>query len=231
MVTLLFLLSPPPNQKNLYKDFMSALLFYLFAGSALLAALMVVRAENPIHSVLFLVVAFVNSAALLLLLEVEFLALLFVVVYVGAIAVLFLFVVMMLEVKMARHSGGGWTYLPLGGLLLLFAFTHLLLLVEGNLVAPLQSEEAVSGLREWYAQVDPVTSLEVIGQVLYTSYFCYFLFASVVLLVAMIGSIVLTLHLQHKVRRQQIFQQVSRDLSSAVLLVQPASSSSDPSKS
>ena len=197
---------------------MEFILFYIFSSLAVLSALMVIRAENPVHSVLFLVLVFFNSAGLLLLLEVEFLAMLFIIVYVGAIAVLFLFVVMMLNVKMAKYSKEVFRYLPVGGLILLVFFMEVFLLIEGDLISPLQASEANLYLTEWFNKVDQVTNIEVIGQVMYTYYFFFFLAASVILLVAMIGAIVLTMQVQYNVKRQQIFQQVSRDFERAVFL-------------
>jgi len=179
---------------------------------------MVIQSENPIHSVLFLVLVFFNSSGLLLLLEAEFLAMLFIVVYVGAIAVLFLFVVMMLHVKMARYAQDFFGYLPVGGLIFLLFFMEVFLLLEGDLLSPLKTEEVSCHLREWSTMVDSITNIQVLGQVMYTYYFYFFLAASVILLVAMIGAILLTMQIQYKVKRQQIFQQVSRDFEGATFL-------------
>lgn len=197
---------------------MEQILFYIFSSLAVVSALMVIRAENPVHSVLFLVLVFFNSAGLLLLLEVEFLAMLFIVVYVGAIAVLFLFVVMMLNVKMAKHSNDLLRYLPVGGLVIFVFLMEIFLLVEGDLVSPLSTLESGVQITQWFSLVDRVTNIEIIGQIMYTYYFFFFLAASIILLVAMIGAIVLTLQVQYNVKRQQIFQQVSRDFERAVFL-------------
>lgn len=197
---------------------MELILFYIFSSLAVISALMVIRSENPVHSVLFLVLVFFNSAGLLLLLEVEFLAMLFIVVYVGAIAVLFLFVVMMLNVKLARHTHDSLRYLPVGGLVVFAFLMQIFLLVEGDLISPLSTGEAGTQITEWFSLVDRVTNIEVIGQVMYTYYFFFFLAASIILLVAMLGAIVLTMQVQYNVKRQQVFQQVSRDFERAVFL-------------
>lgn len=197
---------------------MELVLFYIFSSLAVISALMVIRSENPVHSVLFLVLVFFNSAGLLLLLEVEFLAMLFIVVYVGAIAVLFLFVVMMLNVKMAKYSNDLFRYLPVGGLIIFVFLMEMFLLIEGDLVSPLDASQGSLHLTEWFSKVDKVTNIEILGQVMYTYYFYFFLAASIILLVSMIGAIVLTMQVQYNVKRQQIFQQVSRDFERAVFL-------------
>jgi len=197
-------------------------LFYIFSTLAVLSALMVIRSENPVHSVLFLVLVFFNSAGLLLLLEVEFLAMLFIVVYVGAIAVLFLFVVMMLNVKMAKYSNDLLRYLPVGGLIIFVFLMEMFLLIEGDLVSPIEASTNGYSFTQWFSKVDQVTNIEVIGQVMYTYYFYFFLAASIILLVSMIGAIVLTMQVQYNVKRQQIFQQVSRDFERAVFLTSRA---------
>jgi NADH-quinone oxidoreductase subunit J len=197
---------------------MEWILFAFFSGLALLSGVMVIRSEQSVHSLLFLVLVFFNAAGLLLLLEVEFLAMLFIIVYVGAIAVLFLFVVMMLNLKAPSYKAQAFSYLPVGGLLLLLFLMNILLLVEGKMVTPLSEGDPSPSALVWWTQVDSLTNVEVLGQVLYTYYAYYFLTASLILLVAMIGPIVLTMQLQYKVKRQQIFQQVSRTFESAVFL-------------
>jgi NADH-quinone oxidoreductase subunit J len=195
---------------------MEAFLFYLFSTLALLSGWKVVQSENPVHSVLFLVLVFFNAAGLLLLLEAEFLAMLFIVVYVGAIAVLFLFVVMMLQVKLARTSLTG--YLPVGGLLFLAFFLEVLVLLEGDLLSPLGGASQGPSPDQWVLQVDALTNAQILGQVMYTYYFYFFLAASLILLVAMVGAILLTMQVQYNVKRQQIFQQVSRTFQGATFL-------------
>lgn len=193
-------------------------LFYLFASLAVVSALMVIRSENPVHSVLFLILTFFNAAGLLLLLEVEFLAMVFVVVYVGAIAVLFLFVVMMLNIKVNREAEELFRYLPIGGLIGTVFLLEIFLVVDGDFVPLLDLATEAPTYIQWAANVDSISNIEAIGQTLYTYYFYYFLVAGLILLVSMIGAIVLTMQTNHNIRRQQIYQQVSRDFERAVFL-------------
>jgi len=198
---------------------LAAFLFYLFASLGILSALMVIRSENPVHSVLFLILTFFNAAGLLLLLEVEFLAMVFVVVYVGAIAVLFLFVVMMLDIKIHRQSEDFFRYLPIGGLIGIVFLLEIFLVLNGDYIPLVQGEMYGSSYIQWTERVDFLSNIEVIGQLLYTFYFYYFLVASLILLVAMVGAIVLTMQTNHTIRRQQIYQQVSRSFERAIFLI------------
>jgi NADH-quinone oxidoreductase subunit J len=179
---------------------------------------MVIRSENPVHSVLFLILAFFNAAGLLLLLEVEFLAMLFIIVYVGAVVVLFLFVVMMLNIKASHEPRDVLKYLPVGTLIGLIFLLEIFLVVDGNLISLLNPSDASPAIMEWSQKVDQITNVEALGQIMYTYYFYFFLAASIILLVSMVGAITLTLQTQANVRRQQIFQQVSRDFEKAVFL-------------
>ena len=196
---------------------MELVLFFIFSSLAIISGLMVIRSENPVHSVLFLILVFFNTSGLLLLLEVEFLAMLFIIVYVGAIAVLFLFVVMMLNIKVTQNSGELFQYLPIGGLIGGIFLLEIFIVVRGDFV-PLLSSDAIGGYLDWSTKVAQITNIEVIGQIMYTHYFTWFLIAGFILLVSMIGAIVLTMQVQTNVRRQQIFQQVSRDFESAIFL-------------
>lgn len=184
-------------------------LFYLLAGIALISSIMVISARNPVHSVLFLILAFFNAAGLLILMEMEFLSLIFIVVYVGAIAVLFLFVVMMLNVKISEVEDEVLQYLPVGGTIGLIFLFLIFFIIEGDFVS--FNGQANSIYLDWFQQVDVVSNIETLGQVLYTEYLVYFLLAGVILLVAMVGAIVLTMSTRTSLRRQLIFQQVSRD--------------------
>ena len=204
------------KKENIMVLSVELVLFYLFSSLTAISSLMVIRSENPVHSVLFLILAFFNSAGLLLLLEVEFLAMLLVIVYVGAVAVLFLFVVMML--KASNETGDLLRFLPIGGLVGLIFLFEVFLVIEGNLTSLLGSSEVAVGIIQWSQKVDQVTNVEVLGQVLYTYYFYFFLAASISLLVSMIGAIVLVMQTSPNVKRQQIFQQVSRDYERAVFL-------------
>ena len=192
-------------------------LFYLLAGIALISSIMVISARNPVHSVLFLILAFFNAAGLLILMEMEFLSLIFIVVYVGAIAVLFLFVVMMLNVKISEVEDEVLQYLPVGGTIGLIFLFLIFFIIEGDFVS--FNGQANSIYLDWFQQVDVVSNIETLGQVLYTEYLVYFLLAGVILLVAMIGAIVLTMSTRTSLRRQLIFQQVSRDFDNSTLLV------------
>ena len=192
-------------------------LFYILSGIALISSIMVISARNPVHSVLFLILAFFNAAGLLILMEMEFLSLIFIVVYVGAIAVLFLFVVMMLNVKISEVEDEVLQYLPVGGTIGLIFLFLIFFIIEGDFVS--FNGQANSIYLDWFQQVDVVSNIETLGQVLYTDYLVYFLLAGVILLVAMVGAIVLTMSTRTSLRRQLIFQQVSRDFDNSTLLV------------
>ena len=191
-----------------------ALAFYLFSGIAVAAGLMVIAARNPVHSVLFLILAFFNSAGLFVLLGAEFLAMILVVVYVGAVAVLFLFVVMMLDVDFARLRQGFLNYLPIGATIGLILLIEILLVVGGWVIAP----EAVSQAAAPTPDPSQITNTHALGLVLYTRYAYFFQAAGVILLIAMIGAIVLTLRHREGVRRQNISVQVLRRRDEAVEL-------------
>ena len=192
-----------------------ALAFYLFAAVTIAAATMVVVARNPVHSVLYLILAFFNAAALFLLMGAEFLAMILVVVYVGAVAVLFLFVVMMLDVNLAALREGFLRYLPIGGLIGLVLFVELIFIVGAWIVAP----EAGAALLSKTPAPDQVDNTRAIGQLVYTRYIYLFQGAGLVLLVAMIGAIVLTLRTRPGVRRQNIGDQINRKHEDVVEIV------------
>ena len=183
-----------------------ALAFYLFAAVTVAAATMVVVARNPVHSVLYLILAFFNAAALFLLMGAEFLAMILIVVYVGAVAVLFLFVVMMLDVNQATLREGFLRSLPIGGLIGLVLFVELLFLIGIWTVAP----AADAALAARTPPIDQIDNTRALGQLVYTRYVYVFQAAGLVLLVAMIGAIVLTLRSRPGVRRQTIADQVNR---------------------
>ena len=167
------------------------------------------------HSVLFLILAFVNAAGLFMLMGAEFLAMILVVVYVGAVAVLFLFVVMMLDVDFAELRQGLLQYLPIGALVGIVFLAELLLVVGAWTIAPSIAESIASPIPPFYS----VTNTEALGQVLYTRYVYFFQAAGVILLVAMIGAIVLTLRHKPNVKRQDISQQVARTREDAIEVV------------
>jgi NADH-quinone oxidoreductase subunit J len=191
--------------------------FYLFAVITVAAGFMVIAAKNPVHAVLFLILAFFNAAGLFILLGAEFLAMILVVVYVGAVAVLFLFVVMMLDVDFAELRAGFMRHAPLGALVGFIVMAELVLVVGLRLVR--LGELARPGAP---FPASGVTNTEALGRVLYTQFAYYFEGAGLILLVAMIGAIVLTLRHKVGVKRQSIAAQVARTPKSAVALVNAA---------
>jgi NADH-quinone oxidoreductase subunit J len=187
----------------------AALFFYLFSAVAVAAAVMVISSRNPVHSVLYLILCFFNAAGLFILLGAEFLAMILVVVYVGAVAVLFLFVVMMLDVDFVELRQGMLGYLPIGGTI------GLILLVELALVLGSWGF-ASEGISVSAPVAGDISNTEAIGRLLYTEYIYYFQAAGLVLLVAMIGAIVLTLRHKAGVKRQNIADQVRRTPATAI---------------
>ena len=162
-----------------------ALFFYLFAGVSVASAVMVIVSRNPVHSVLFLILAFVNAAGLFIFMGAEFLAMILVVVYVGAVAVLFLFVIMMLDVDFTALRQGFIEYLPIGLVIGAVFLAELLLVAGGWIINPSIAKSITSAIPS------NVSNTEALGLVLYTKYIHYFQIAGMVLLVAMIGAIVL----------------------------------------
>jgi NADH-quinone oxidoreductase subunit J len=187
----------------------STIFFYLFSAVAVASAVMVIGARNPVHSVLFLILAFVNAAGLFVLLNAEFLAMILIVVYVGAVAVLFLFVVMMLDVDFVELRQGFLNYLPVGALIGVVLLAELLIVLGGWVFAP-DATAVVS------APVPDVSNTEALGRLLYTRYVYFFQAAGMVLLVAMIGAIVLTLRHRPNVKRQSIAEQVARSPATSI---------------
>ena len=183
-----------------------ALAFYLFAIITVAAAVMVVSAKNPVHSVLYLILAFFNSAALFVMLGAEFLAMILVVVYVGAVAVLFMFVVMMLDISFAELREGFLQYLPLGGIIGLILLLELAIVLGGFVITPEVSKRLAAPV----PGPDTVANTQALGEILYTNYVYFFQAAGMILLVAMIGAIVLTHRTRSGVHRQRIAEQVSR---------------------
>ena len=194
---------------------LQALAFYVFAAITVASAAMVVVSRNPVYSVLFLILAFFNAAALFVLIGAEFIAMILVIVYVGAVAVLFLFVVMMLDINVAELREGFLKYLPVGAMIgaVLLAEILLGLGVLGS------GSVTVAALDKAGPQVLAIDNTRAIGRVLYTQYFYLFQVAGLVLLVAMIGAIVLTLRSRPGVRRQKVSEQLYRPKEEAVTLV------------
>jgi NADH-quinone oxidoreductase subunit J len=193
---------------------LAALFFYLFAGICVASAFMVIAAKNPVHSVLFLILAFVNAAGLFVMMGAEFLAMILVVVYVGAVAVLFLFVVMMLDVDFAELKQGALQYLPVGMLTGGLFLAELLLVVGAWVIGPGVPKAITAPI----PPIDKIPNTEAIGLVLYTRYVYFFEASGLILLIAMVGAIVLTLHHKERVRRQNIAAQVARTPATSVEL-------------
>lgn len=191
----------------------AALLFYLFATVLVGSAAAVVVLRNPVHSVLFLILAFFNAAALFVMLGAEFLAMLLVIVYVGAVAVLFLFVVMMLNVNVEsfRHSLN--KYSTAGGVVAAFLLFQMIVLFT-----QMQNVQKMP-FRFAHPIKSDVQNTEALGRVLYTDYFLLFQISGMILLVAMIGAIVLCYYPRHRLRRQNINAQVNRDPKTAIEIV------------
>ncbi|GJD92819.1 NADH-quinone oxidoreductase subunit J [Methylobacterium iners] len=190
----------------------AAAFFYLFAGITIASGFMVIASRNPVASVLFLILAFVNAAGLFVLMGAEFLAMILVVVYVGAVAVLFLFVVMMLDVDFAQLRQGFQQYLPVGGLIGAIFLIELILVVGSWSIDPGLVQAPLGTV----AGTESMTNTQALGRVLYTDYAFFFQLAGLILLVAMIGAIVLTLRDRPGVKRQNISVQNTRTQGMAV---------------
>ncbi|WP_397399713.1 NADH-quinone oxidoreductase subunit J [Phenylobacterium sp.] len=197
---------------------LQAIAFYLISAVTLVAGFCVVSARNPVHSVLWLILAFFSAAGLFVLLGAEFLAMLLVVVYVGAVAVLFLFVVMMLDVDFTALRQGFARYMPLG--LVIGAFLAAEMILVSTAVATRGAAKDNDTPMASGAGVD-ISNVEAIGRVLYTDYIYFFQAAGLVLLVAMIGAIVLTLRHKPGVKRQIIMDQVLRTPATGMTIVNP----------
>jgi NADH-quinone oxidoreductase subunit J len=191
---------------------LEAIFFYLFAFIAVAAAFMVISARNPVHSVLYLILTFFNAAALFLLTGAEFLAMILLVVYVGAVAVLFLFVVMMLDVDFAELKSGALQYAPIGALVGLILAAELIVVLGGYAFAP----QLASTVAKPTPDIVTRHNTAALGDILYTDYIYFFQISGLVLLVAMIGAIVLTLRHKEGVKRQSVPVQVARTPATAI---------------
>lgn len=190
---------------------MEQILFYIFSFGALISGFFVISSTNPIHSVFSLVLAFANTSCLLLMLGVEFLAFLFLIVYIGAIAILFLFVVMMLDIRLVEILDNATRYLPIGFLIGIMFLIELTIIIDEKNLSPLQGPER-------YSIIENYSSIELLGNILYTDGFYHFLISSIVLLVSMIGAILLTLYHESEVKRQDIFFQISSEYDQSIKL-------------
>nr|YP_008963777.1 NADH dehydrogenase subunit 6 [Grateloupia angusta]AGO19290.1 NADH dehydrogenase subunit 6 [Grateloupia angusta] len=192
-------------------------LFFLFSSFALVSSLLVISLKNAVHSVLFLILVFCNVAGLLLLFGAEFLSFMLLIVYVGAIAVLFLFVVMMLNIKATWVTISPFSVLPIGVLIFLIIFSQLLSIATNFDIFNLQQHDLI--WISWILEKDNTTNIKVVGKVLYTHFSLLFLLSSLILLVAMIGAIVLTMHQRIDVQKQKIDIQLARNFDGAVKFI------------
>ncbi len=192
-----------------------AIAFYVFAGITIASAAMVIGSRNPVHSVLFLILAFFNSAGLFVLMGAEFLAMTLVIVYVGAVAVLFLFVVMMLDINFVKLRQGFLQYLPIGGLIGLVLIVELLMVVSGWVVSPADLKSASINSQA----IDGVSNTLALGRLIYTEYVYLFQASGLILLIAMLGAIVLTLRQREGVKRQRIMAQLDRKPEDSVEII------------
>jgi NADH-quinone oxidoreductase subunit J len=190
-------------------------MFYVFAAVLMLSAGAVITAKNPVHSVFFLILAFFNAAGLFVLLGAEYIAMTLVIVYVGAVAVLFLFVVMMLNINFEKFRAGFIRYLPLGVFVAAFLFIELGALLYQSLITPAPVAPVALAIPD----SDTVSNTHAIGRQLYTHYLLLFQLSGVILLVAMIGAIVLTLRHRPGVRRQKIAEQNARNKTNTLEVV------------
>ena len=188
------------------------IMFYVLAVVTVGAGVMVIASRNPVHSVLFLILAFFNSAGLFVMMGAEFLAMILIIVYVGAVAVLFLFVVMMLNINFAELRAGFLQYLPIGGVIGIILLAELVLVFASGAI----DIEVPTTVASPTPSADEVTNTQALGDVLYTHYAYLFQGAGFILLIAMVGAIVLTHRRRADVRRQRIADQVARDPKTAV---------------
>jgi NADH-quinone oxidoreductase subunit J len=191
------------------------ILFYLFSALTVLSAIMVISVKNPVHSVLFLILAFFNAAGIFILLGAEFLAMILVIVYVGAVAVLFLFVVLMLDINLVALREGFLKYLPIGITIAVVLFAEIFLVIKHSIAVNMTKVTPTIPV----PANGEMTNTHAIGDVLYTSYLYPFQISGLILLVAMIGSIVLTLRHRTGVRKQVIARQVSRSRKDSVEII------------
>ena len=192
-----------------------ALTFYMFAFFTVASGVLVISARNPVHSVLFLILAFFNSAGLFVLLGAEFLAMILVVVYVGAVAVLFLFVVMMLDINFVELRQGFLQYLPTGSMIGLVLLIELAVIVGGHAIVPDAAQTSAWPI----PPVDKVSNTQALGELFYTHYIYLFQAAGMILLVAMVGAIVLTHRHREGARKQSIHDQVNRRVEDCIEIV------------
>ena len=187
-------------------------LLYFLSSLLILSSVLVICVSNTVYSVLFLILSFISSAGILFLLDCEFMALIFIVIYVGAIAVLFLFVVMMLDIKITNSFKDIFKYFPVSIILCIIFLGELsLILMDCFVPNPYKENFELNEHYNWYTKIDSLTDIEALGQILYTHYIYHFLIAGIILLVGVIGSVILTVNFDTtNVKSQNTFRQVSR---------------------
>ena len=192
----------------------SLLSFYIFSVVILISSLMVITSKNPVHSVLFLILSFFNGAGLFIILHAEFLAMILIIVYVGAVAVLFLFVVMMLDFKISLDKNNILQYLPIGFFVGLIFISELMIVLINTKFDLSNIHILVNPMFKF----ENLTNTEAIGSILYTDYILYFQLSGVILLLSMVGAIILTYRKRENVKTQSYLKQISREKASAVML-------------
>ena len=196
------------------------ILFYTFSSILLISSFMVITAQNAIYSVLFLVLSFLAAASLLFLLKCEFLSLIFILIYVGAIAILFLFVVMMLDLKMSNKKETTLKYFPFGFIIGTVFLTEIVLVIGETFKSNPYKDSVLSNFYiNWFDKIDVFTEIQAIGQVVYTQYVLQFLVAGNVLLLATLAAVVLTMNMESKknYKTQVIFKQLSRNYKNVLI--------------
>lgn len=188
---------------------MSEILFYFYSILTIVSAIMVIAVTNPIHSILFLILVFINVSGLLILLEVEFLAITLIIVYVGAIAVLFLSVIMMLNIKIVVSNLNLLHYIPIGGIITIIFLLEMIICFNNDFISIFNLNNINDfDFIQWTNELKHMTNIESIGILIYTHYYDLFIISGFILLLAMNGAIVLTLHINDNIKRQQIFFQI-----------------------
>jgi NADH-ubiquinone oxidoreductase chain 6 len=208
-----------PAFKFHFKEGRRTMILSVLSSFALVSGLMVVRAKNPVHSVLFFILVFCDTSGLLILLGLDFFAMIFLVVYIGAIAVLFLFVVMMFNIQIAEIHEEVLRYLPVSGIIGLIFWWEMFFILDNETIPLLPTHRNTTslGYTVYAGKVRSWTNLETLGNLLYTYYFVWFLVSSLILLVAMIGAIVLTMHRTTKVKRQDVFRRNALDFRRTII--------------
>jgi len=200
--------------------FAENIFFFFFSFLSIIFSFFVIISKNPVHSILSLILVFFNAAGLLIVLGAEFLAMLFIIVYVGAVAVLFLFVIMMLNVKVTNLTASVYRYLPISCVFGSIFFLQFLMFLYLDLVSVNTNYLYLldnNFINEWTVSLAPVTNIVVLGQLLYTYYSYLFIISGVILLVSMLGAISLTLHRRNDIKKQFIHKQIERDFNSSIV--------------